>query len=100
MTLSTEEGKEVGSMRIASIQKARARIMSIPRGRNVVWHLNVADLLNLAVLQSVPIRRNDEFKVEADHTTMNADVRACQSVFIFCHLPIPLYSHKLMLYIC
>ena len=53
--LSTDEGKEVGSTRIIPIQKARAHTMSVHLGMNVVWHLNVADLLNLVVLRSIPI---------------------------------------------
>ena len=33
--LSTDEGKEVGSMRIVPIQKARAHTMSVPLGMNM-----------------------------------------------------------------
>ena len=53
--------KELWSMRIMPIQKAGARTMSIPLDMSMVGHLNVADLLNLVVLLSIPIRRNNEF---------------------------------------
>ena len=61
--------------------------MIVPLDMSMVEHLSVADLLNLEVLQSVPIQRNDEFKANADQVTMNADAHAHQSVFAFCHLP-------------
>ena len=54
---------------------------------NVAGHLSVADLLNLVVLWSIPIQRNDEFKVKADHVTMNADAHTHQSMFTFCTPP-------------
>ena len=55
MMLSIGEGKEVGSMRIVPIQKARAHTMSIPLDMSVAGHLSMADLLNLVVLWSIPI---------------------------------------------
>ena len=85
--LSTYNVKEVESMWIVPIQKARTCTMSMPLGMNMVGHLSVADLLNLVVLQSIPVQRNDGFKVEADHATVNADAHAHQSVFTFRHLP-------------
>ena len=85
--LSTDDGKEVGSVRIMPIQKTRAHTMSVPLGMNVAGHLSMADLMNLVVLQSIPIQRNNEFKVEADHVTVNADAHTHQSTFTFCHLP-------------
>ena len=61
--------------------------MSVPLGMNVAGHLSAADLLNLVVLWSIPVQRNDKFKVEADHVTMNTDAHAHQSAFAFNHLP-------------
>ena len=85
--LSVGKGKEVGSTRITPIQKAGAHTMSVPLDMSVVGHLSMADLLNLVVLWSIPIRRNNKFKVEADHVTVNTDACAHQSTFTFCHLP-------------
>ena len=53
--LSTDKGKEVGSVRIVPIQKARAHTVSMPLGMNVVGHLSVVDLLKLVVLWSITI---------------------------------------------
>ena len=69
------------------IQKAGACTMSIPLDMSVVGHLSMADLLNLIVLWSIPVRRNDEFKVKADHMNVDTDARTHQSTFAFCHLP-------------
>ena len=87
MMLNTDNAKEVGSVRIMPIQKARACTMSMPLGMNMAGCLSMADLLNLVVLRSIPIQKNDGFKVKADHVTMNADAHAHQSTFAFHHLP-------------
>ena len=87
MALSIGKWKEVGNVRITPIQKAGACTMSVPLDMSRVGYLSAGDLLNLVVLQSVLIQRNDEFKVEADHMTMNADAHAHQSAFAFHHLP-------------
>ena len=87
MMLSTDDTKEVGSMRIVPIQKARAHTVIMPLGMNVAGHLSMADLLKLVVLWSVPIQKNDGFKVKADHMAMNVDAHTHWSAFTFCHLP-------------
>ena len=61
--------------------------MSIPLDMSMAGHLNVADLLNLVVLWSIPIQRNDKFTVEVYHVTVSTDAHAHQSMFAFCHLP-------------
>ena len=69
------------------IQKLRAHTMSARLGMNMAGHLSAADLLNLVVLQSTPIQRNDMFKVKADNMTVNVGAFAHQSTFAFHHFP-------------
>ena len=85
--LSTDGMKEVGNVKIMSVQKARGHTMSIPQGMIMVGRRSMADLLNLVVLWGVPIQKNDDFTVEVNHAIVNADTLAHQSAYAFCHLP-------------
>ena len=64
----TKITKEVeNAKKIASIKRARAHTMSVLQGMTIAGQPSMADLLNLVIPQSIPIQRNDEFTVEADH---------------------------------
>ena len=79
--------KEVGNAKkIAPIRRARARTTSMPQGMTMVGHLSMVDLLNLIVPWGVPIQRNDDFTVEADHMIMSTDALTPQNAYAFCHL--------------
>ena len=71
--------KEVGNTKITPIRRARACTANMPEDMTVVGHLSVADLLNQVVLRSIPVQRNDDFTVEADHVIMSTDTFAYQN---------------------
>ena len=85
--LSADGMKEVGNTRITPMQRTRAHTVSVPLGLIVAGCLCVAGLLNLVVLQGIPIQKNDDFTVEVDHAIVNADAHTHQSTYTFHHLP-------------
>ena len=88
MMLNTDNAKEVGNVRIIPNSKGKSSHHEHAPGYECGRvHLSMADLLNLVVLWSIPIQKNDGFKVEADHVTVNADAHAHQNAFAFHHLP-------------
>ena len=87
MTLSADDVKEVGNVRITPIQKARALIMSKSQGMIMAGKLSMADLLSLVVLWGIPIQKNDDFTVKVDHAIVGANTLTHQSTYTFCHLP-------------
>ena len=83
----TKITKEVGNTnKIAPIKRERAHTSSVPQGMTIVGLQSMADLLSLVVLQGIPILRNDNFTVEADHMIMSIDALTHQNVYAFCHL--------------
>ena len=83
----TKIAKGVGNMKkIAPAQKARASTASLPQGMTVVGQLSVVDLVNLVVLWGIPVQRNYDFTVKADHAIMSTDALVHQNAYAFCHL--------------
>ena len=79
--------KEVENMnKNVAIKRARAHTMSTPKGMTVVGQASVADLLNPVTPWSIPVQRNDDFTVEADHVVMSTGTPTHQNVYTFIHL--------------
>ena len=83
----TKIAKEVGDVKkIRAIKRARAHTVGMTQGMTIVGQLSMVDLLNLVVLWGIPIQRNNDFTVEADHTIMSTDALTHQNAYAFCHL--------------
>ena len=79
--------KEVeNAKKITSVKRARAHTVSMLQGMTIAGWPSMADMLNMVVRQSIPIQRNDDFTVEADHMVMSIDTPAHQNMYSFHHL--------------
>ena len=72
--------------KIVPIKRARAHTASVPQGMTIAGWPSMADLLNLVVPWGVPVQRNNDFTVEADHVIMSTDTLAHQNAYPFHHL--------------
>ena len=69
-------------------------------GMTMLGHLSMADLLSLVVLWDVPIQKNDDFTVKADHVIASTTLLHTRMHMPFATSNFSFYSYKLMLYVC